>query len=317
MHKRLVNEVEIALSIRPDGPILIKGSDSQADPTRPDMSFVRTRHNGRETVYLPGSSLKGVLRAHCEKLARTVQGERSQPLACDPLGADACGQRLERDKTLTGPQAHARSCFVCQLFGNTALGSHLRLADAYPDAPPPTEERTGVAIDRVFGSVSVGPFNYEAVTEGRFRTSLRLRNVSLAHLGLLALVLRDLTDGRIRVGFGKSRGQGAIKATVDALAVRYPSCDLTADGRLYPLGGSALEAGTLFGAGVFVSPSEGYGYPASDAAPLPPGHAYAPEDWLGVVVTAPMKEAPEEGADWHPLGRLLAGRWKEAVANVQ
>ena len=45
----------------PDGPILIKAGDTGAvDPTRPDMEFVRAWYNGQETVYLPGSSLKGM-----------------------------------------------------------------------------------------------------------------------------------------------------------------------------------------------------------------------------------------------------------------
>ncbi len=61
MHKRLLNEAILSIAIEPHGPILIKAGDKGADPTLPDMEFVRT--NG--TPYLPGSSLKGVIRAHC------------------------------------------------------------------------------------------------------------------------------------------------------------------------------------------------------------------------------------------------------------
>ena len=68
MHKCLFNEAIIKLTIEPVGPILIKAGDSGSDPTKPDMSFVRTMRNGESTVYLPGSSLKGFLRSHCEKL---------------------------------------------------------------------------------------------------------------------------------------------------------------------------------------------------------------------------------------------------------
>jgi CRISPR/Cas system CSM-associated protein Csm3 (group 7 of RAMP superfamily) len=46
------------------------------------------------------------------------------------------------------------------MFGNTSLASRVRIEDAYPDRDKPKpklEERNGVAIDRVFGSVAVGP----------------------------------------------------------------------------------------------------------------------------------------------------------------
>ena len=90
MHKRLLNEAILEVAIQPQGPILIKAGDKGADPTLPDMEFVRT--NGQP--YLPGSSLKGVIRSHCERLARTVGGEA---MACDPLHDRlSCGARLQR-----------------------------------------------------------------------------------------------------------------------------------------------------------------------------------------------------------------------------
>ena len=62
MHKQLVNEASFRFVIEPDGPILIKAGESGADPTRPDMEFVRTRWPGSKEpdVYLPGSSLNSV-----------------------------------------------------------------------------------------------------------------------------------------------------------------------------------------------------------------------------------------------------------------
>ena len=148
MFKQLYNEATITLRLEPDGPILIKASESGADPTRPDMEFVRTIYQGQETVYLPGSSLKGVLRAHCERLTRTVQAEATvrelsaRRLSCDPLHVSlSCGHQWEEEKQQAKRRHHEvstaeiyhRSCFVCRLFGNTALASRLRLTDAYPD----------------------------------------------------------------------------------------------------------------------------------------------------------------------------------------
>src|SRR5690349_17578975 len=96
MHKATFLEGTLRLTIEPDGPILIKaGETSGADPTLPDMEFVRTSVGmagdlGR--VYIPGASLKGVVRAQCERICRSLDrpgrdpNRDNPPLADNPLG---------------------------------------------------------------------------------------------------------------------------------------------------------------------------------------------------------------------------------------
>ncbi|MCS6861431.1 MAG: RAMP superfamily CRISPR-associated protein, partial [Abditibacteriales bacterium] len=260
----------------------------------------------------------GVLRAHCERLARTVdsderrQRHNGKPLACDPLNErNACGRRLE-GKEWSSARKHNESCFLCQLFGNTSLASHFRIEDGYPKNPDAVrqEERNGVAIDRVFGSVAVGPFNYETVTAGEFQTSLHLKNFTLAQLGLLSLALRDLSAERVRIGFAKSRGLGVVTGKVTELTLRYPLCELDGE-QLRFLGGKALDKSKLYGVGAFVAENEGYGYPSSDEVALPPNYGYIADEWLGVEVRAPSRD--DAGADWQPLGRACVAQWKAVV----
>jgi len=320
MHKRLINEAVLDLTIEPDGPILIKAGKAGADPTRPDMEFVRTWRDGKETVYLPGPSLKGVLRAHCERIARTVERE-GQRLACDPLHESAsCSKRLEKEAkkrgSLTGAEVHKESCFVCQFFGNTSLAGHLRTADAYPDDPQEVrvEERDGVAIDRVFGSVAVGPFQLEVVTAGVFRTRLYLKNFSLAQVGLLALALRDLKQGRVGIGFGKSRGLGHVTLTFDRLVVRYPMAEIVeeSDRQMVRMPGRPPVAcvDQLAGVGLFMSDSGTYGYPAGAAekVDLPNGLQMKRGEWDEVVL-----EMGSEN-DVEALWRICVPAWRAAVA---
>jgi CRISPR/Cas system CSM-associated protein Csm3 (group 7 of RAMP superfamily) len=85
MHKRLVNHCTIDLTLIPDGPILIKSGKEGADPTKPDMEFVETYHAGGKSIYLPGSSLKGAIRAHAERIVRTV-GTDKRPTNGDLYG---------------------------------------------------------------------------------------------------------------------------------------------------------------------------------------------------------------------------------------
>jgi CRISPR-associated RAMP protein (TIGR02581 family) len=218
MHKRLLNEATLDFTVVPEGPILIKAGETGADPTRPDMEFVRTWRNGEQVVYLPGPSLKGVIRSHCERIVRTVGKDRS----CSPVG-ESCVDQHTLKQEHNGRYVHKHSCFICQMFGNTVLAGRVRTKDAYPVDPDEirTEERNGVAIDRVFGSVAVGPFQMEVVTSGAFKTRIAIRNFTIAQLGLLALALRDLKLGRVGIGFGKSRGLGHVTLDWDKLTLRY------------------------------------------------------------------------------------------------
>jgi CRISPR-associated RAMP protein (TIGR02581 family) len=222
MLKQLVNECLIELVIRPDGPILIKSGIETV--SGPDMSFVRTWRNGEEQVFLPGSSLKGVLRSHAERITRTFDESK----ACDPFGDNFCGARFESQKKQRGgkgPENHEvyrNSCPICLLFGSTWYGGRLATADAYAEDTPRREQRDGVGIDRFTGGSSRGAkFELEVVTSGEFATSLHLRNFELWQLGLVGFLLQDLKDGLIRVGMGKSRGLGKVSGEVTGVRLDF------------------------------------------------------------------------------------------------
>jgi len=101
MHKATFLEGTLRFTITPDGPILVKaGESSGVDPTLPDMRFVRSQDH----IYIPGPSLKGVVRAQAERICRSLDGgdlqqqkhqvrrqrfgdeEPRLPLADNPLG---------------------------------------------------------------------------------------------------------------------------------------------------------------------------------------------------------------------------------------
>ncbi len=232
MHKQLVNELRLWFSLRPAGPLLIKsGKGGGAAPMLLDMNFVRVHHGELgDTVYLPGSSLKGTLRSYSEKIARTVN-----VFCCDPLGKESCGQRLERQRGLDSAKKYQELCTICRIFGHMPVASHVRFSDAYPqnslvkefdqklrDDTNRTEERDGVAIDRVSGAVAVGPFQLEVVTRGEFFGQLHLRNFQLWQVGLLTIALRDIHEGLVPIGFAKSRGLGQVQLNYQRLEISYP-----------------------------------------------------------------------------------------------
>jgi CRISPR/Cas system CSM-associated protein Csm3 (group 7 of RAMP superfamily) len=268
MHKRLVNHCTIEFSLIPDGPILVKSGKEGADPTKPDMEFVETYRAGGRTIYLPGSGLKGAIRAHSERIVRTVGRDRRDASKPDLLWAnDPLHDKYEYLEKQSSPNIHKLSSYTDRLFGNTSIASRLRIEDAYPVGEVQLEERNGVAIDRVFGSVAVGPFNYQVCTAGEFATKIHLKNFTLGQLGLLGLVLRDLDDGWFGIGFAKSRGLGSMKVNFDRATVQYPGCILTADRQIQQLGHDRVwEGTTLLGVGEFLDDRDrqSYGFPSAD-----------------------------------------------------
>lgn len=275
MHKRFVNHCTIDLTLIPDGPILIKSGKEGADPTKPDMEFVETYHEGGKSIYLPGSSLKGAIRAHAERIVRTI-GRDSNPNNPDILWAnDPLSDNYDYLKKKSSSDIYKLSSFTDQLFGNTSIASRLRIQDAYPvdKKQVKIQERNGVAIDRVFGSVAVGPFNYQICTAGEFRTKIHLKNFSLAQLGLIGLVLRDLNDGWFGIGFAKSRGLGTVTVKFNEAAVQYPGCQLDEDNRQIK---QIVKPGQwghvlLLGAGEFLDAdeAENYGFSQPDREQTP------------------------------------------------
>ena len=315
MHKRIVNQATIELVISPVGPLLIKASDQGADPTKPDMEFVETYHAGGRSVYLPGSSLKGAIRAHCERIVRTLGGEQPNDgnvWACNPLKRNSPCQKLgERHKENTAA-IYKDSCTICQIFGSHEIGAHLRITDAYPVDIDKVqrEERNGVAIDRVYGSVAVGPFNFEVITAGEFTTKITVKNFTTAQLALVALAIRDFDAQRVSIGFAKSRGLGQVNMKFKRVAIHYPTGIVEED--QFQILGQPFKEFTdnrlVIGVDGLVNADDrqAYGFPESDAVettvPIQP-------DEFGLGATLNF----ETEADITALWRGCVGSWRKAV----
>ena len=215
MHKTRYNALRLTLEIRPRGPLLIKAGGLSADPTLPDMQFVRTYHPEKgETVYIPGSSLKGVVRGFTEKVLRTLGRTDSWRWACPtfPDERESCAKRVAGVEDSAA--VYRQSCGACRIFGHTRLKGRAALTDFLPATEIKTEIRYGVAISRLSHAVAQGPFEMEIAVGGSFRGYLLLENYELWQLGLLALALESMNQGLAKVGFGKNRGFGEVTATV-------------------------------------------------------------------------------------------------------
>lgn len=186
---------------------------------------------------LPGSSLRGVLRSQAERIARTLATFRAWDAgndaasrqvqfrticpACNPLTTKtddpvaSCNSfiktllKTERER-FEQEGAEEKLCLACQLFGSTWNGSRLRVEDA-PFVGEKVEFKVldFLAIDRFTGGGrDTAKFDAVVLWKPKFRVRLFLENPQPWELGWLALVLRDLHDGLITVGFGAAKGFG-------------------------------------------------------------------------------------------------------------
>ena len=141
-------------------PLLIGSGKSEELGSPVDIPIIRYGHNDKP--YIPGSSLKGVLRNLFESIARA-------------RGLETC--LLDEEK-----MNEKKPCIVCQVFGNTGLASHIYVYDCTPvDSKVPIDTKTGIAIDRFLGVAKTGAlFEEEFVSPGvKWKTEIRIFNIDL------------------------------------------------------------------------------------------------------------------------------------------
>jgi len=296
MFSQQLNQIRLDLSMTPRAPLLIRAGRKGADPTRPELECVRTAWGGTSSVYLPGSSLKGVMRSHAERLLL------SEDVKITPtLPATDGGFR----QSTPGSEAYAGSSPLGRTFGNLCLKGHVSVSDHLPGAHEPegseerarqialanaVEQRNGIAIDRLLGSVAgKALFDQEVVVQGRFDGRIVLRNAQLYQLALILLVLRDLDEGYVQIGSGTSRGNGWVEAKVRQIVIE------TRRGK--------TEPSTLRGLGGLLAEARAYDLFEGDEVTLPAGLVPQPRlVWDQVSVPG---EAFDTLAEY-----LVAGPWK-------
>jgi CRISPR-associated RAMP protein (TIGR02581 family) len=188
------------------------GTGKSADLTGSDQPVMRDR-SGRPLV--PGSSLRGVMRAGIESFCNTLDLDAVRSLAetvpeDSPDSFARRWQDLGLVKRLFGAAAEAR--------GGFSYGSRLQISDALCQDEIPVELRDGVGIDRERRTASRGvKFDLEVVPAGtRFLVRIRIKNPANYELGLLAQALWMLDQGLLLLGGKSARGLGWVQVEVSA-----------------------------------------------------------------------------------------------------
>ncbi len=201
--------------------------------------------NAEGIPYLPGSSIRGCLRSHAERIVRTMIFERFKNN--DHFKNDRDGRftleaiwdleklkaKGKEFKKAAFDDVYDKACMISKLFGFPAMGGRIYCSDAVPIDVNKFKNRLKlldhVAIDRFTGGAAHGkkfnsrpffPF-YETSKfpenndlpddSGDMCFKIEIHDFKLWHFGLVSLLLKDLHNGRISVGFGKNKGFGRVK----------------------------------------------------------------------------------------------------------
>lgn len=153
-----------------------------------DNTLIRVNMEGEEVPYIPGSSIKGVIRAMLER-------------ALDGLD--------NKDEVIS------------YIFGTAnpknSVQGHACFSDAIPVGKVATHSKPGVAIDSVTGAAKHGHYyRIETISPStKFNFKLVLENIDLRENTIvskaLRLVLSELKKGNVSVGGKTSSGLGVVE----------------------------------------------------------------------------------------------------------
>ena len=162
--------------------------------------------SGMPVPYIPGSSLKGVIRSGLERILRTV----NESSCCSSTTGIPCGE-----------------CIACRLFGSMKSGGGIVVDDAII----PAQDEPGILVREQAHCATIYDKNLRIQYDGRERPRINLRiseivvagirfimqihldNATRIDTGLILLALDEFNHKRLHLGGASSRGLGIVSLT--------------------------------------------------------------------------------------------------------
>ncbi|MBE6051098.1 MAG: CRISPR-associated RAMP protein [Clostridium sp.] len=223
-----------------ESPLHIGAGINDFIPTAVDAAVIRDENN---TPYIPGTSLKGVLRSNIEKLVATgvlgnlkacniliQNGDSSEDtenyynhICVDDKTIKDIKKSVEENKKIKNKEEaiaqeiYAKQCDICKLFGGHGFASKIQINDSRAliseGEKVYTQIRDGVAIDRdTLTKRDKAKYTFEQVAVGtKFDFKMTIDNLDSEHKVLFKLLITLLESGEIRIGGKTSAGLGLIR----------------------------------------------------------------------------------------------------------
>ncbi len=202
-----------------DGPFMVNDPSQSYESEDGGLSHTYLRNEEKQIV-LRSRSFHGALRNQAERIIRTLAPK-------DIVQEKACYVEARGDgccKPVTGMGELENLCMACRLFGGNGWRSPIMTSDFLPVPNGDGEEceQDFVAIDRFTGGASEGKkfkarYRFQPVLRGTIKVDLS--RIRAGHAGLLILTLRDLLEGDIQSGFGRSKGFGSFQGKITTVTL--------------------------------------------------------------------------------------------------
>ncbi len=198
------DNVRLTAKLRPTTPLLVNDAGrvqprDQRTDADPQLEFMRTASGA---ALIPGSSLRGTLRAQARRILATIAHQ------CLDVPAKDAGEIIDP--------------LVKQLFGTERRRSPLWIGDARGSVTTKPHPQFFNAICRFTGGVADGKLYWVCAADcPELTLTCTLDRHQQRRIegdwwkGLLLLLVRDLYEDQIAVGWGKSRGFGAFGLHLD------------------------------------------------------------------------------------------------------
>ena len=231
---RLENRLILKLEIEPTSPLIVKLGDSSEKNNKKEKSesvisfitsdsprgnLVKYEGNSKKEdkrkgeIFIPGSTLKGLLRERFNKIYDIKKDDESDFKAenknhkkVDNLFGWTEGDNAQRGRIFI-EDAYLENQDLRENFYTKDINEALEVIMCRDITP----------IDGFTGKATV-PLNYECTMEP-FVTELIVNNLSLEELKNIYFVLRDSNLGEIRLGNSKTRGFGQVKFNIQDMVI--------------------------------------------------------------------------------------------------
>jgi len=202
-------------------PIHIGTGQNDFSPISLDHAVIKDKDN---KPFIPGTSLKGVLRSYMERLLKTGCFENyTSCLITDTPCVDKNDVKKIKsnfknidDNTIKkiSVEIYKNQCDVCKMFGGKAFASKIQINDCkLLNDNYKIEQRDGVSISRdTLTGVKGRKYNFESVSsQTEFSFEMTIDNLEDKHKDLLKLIINVLKSGDLKVGGKTSAGLGAVQ----------------------------------------------------------------------------------------------------------
>ena len=210
-------KVEFTLSIPPGQDILI-AEGAEIEPRQV------TRADGQKFFVLPGSTLRGLFRGWCIRLAaregKKISDDASQYRArmeAKKYTGEQIGSLFQKDQDVPSPTEEYP---IESMFGSLYRKGRLHISDALSlnSVPDNTSLRKHVAVDPISGGAIEGLlFENRVLTKGAFAATLLLKRPQEDEVRWLAMTLKALNQGLLRVGSSKASGRMVVDGEPTAM----------------------------------------------------------------------------------------------------